>query len=111
MLQILYFGGLTYFIFKLVRMYSDGFEGPYIPARKELTAFAVITIVSLLLTITNACVCAHNYGQGLKPYVAKRKIVVDEEKISGSAYAQYATEMQPQPGKLPSRPTGRMEID
>ena len=92
-------------------MYSPNFQDPYIPARKELTAFAVITIVSLLLTITNACVCAHNYGQGLRPYVAKRKIVVDEEKPSGSAYAQYATEMQPGAGKLPSRPTGRMEID
>lgn len=91
-------------------MYSKGFSEPYEPARKELTAFAVLTIISLLLTITNACVCAHNYGQGLRPYVAKRKMSVDEEKPSGSAYAPYATEMQPG-GKLPSRPTGRMEID
>lgn len=92
-------------------MYSDGFKTPYLPARKELTAFAVLTIVALILTITNACVCAHNYGKGLRPYVAKRKLVVDEEKpMSSSNYAPYATEMQPG-GKLPPRPTQRMEID
>ncbi|ETN46873.1 uncharacterized protein HMPREF1541_01062 [Cyphellophora europaea CBS 101466] len=110
---ILYFGGLTYFIFKLVRMYSDGFSAPYEPARKELTAFAVLTIILILLTITNACVCAHNYGKGLRPYIVKRKLVLDEEKpTSSSAYAPYATEMQPgAAGKLPQRPTARMEID
>jgi hypothetical protein len=109
-LQFLYFGGLTYFVFKLFRMYQDGFETPYLPARKELTAFASLTIVLILLTITNACLCASNYGKGLRPYVATRKVVVDEEKPSGSAYAQYATEMQPGT-KLPQRPTQRMEID
>lgn len=91
-------------------MYQDGFSAPYEPARKELTAFAVLTIILILLTIVNACICAHNYGKGLRPYVAKRKLVVDEEKPTGSAYAPYATEMQPG-GKLPQRPTGRMEID
>jgi hypothetical protein len=102
---------LTYFIFKLVRMYSPGFSTPYLPARKELTAFAVLTIISLLLTIVNACVCAHNYGQGLRPYVVSRKMVVDDEKpMARSAYAPYATEMQ-SGNKLPSRPTARMEID
>lgn len=91
-------------------MYSPGFEAPYLPARKELTAFAVLTIILLILTITNACVCAHNYGKGLRPYVAKRKLVIDEEKPTSSNYAPYATEMQPG-GKLPHRPTQRMEID
>lgn len=94
-------------------MYSPGFSEPYLPARKELTTFAALTIISLLLTITNACICAHNYGRGLRPYVAKRKMEVDEEKPSGgNAYAPYATEMQPGGmGKMPSRPTMRMEID
>lgn len=108
-----YIGGLTYFVFKLVRMYSPGFETPYLPARKELTVFASLTIILILLTITNACVCAHSYGKGLRPYVAKRKLAVNEEKPSGSAYAPYATEMQPS-SRMPTqqgRPAARMEID
>jgi hypothetical protein len=92
-------------------MYQPGWSAPYEPARKELTAFAVLTIILILLTIVNACVCASNYGKGLRPYIARRKLVAqDEEKPTGSAYAPYATEMQPG-NKLPMRPAARMEID
>jgi len=66
---ILYFGGLAYFCFKLVRMYQPSKEEPYLAARKELTTFAVLTIGLLISTIIVACMCAHNYGNGLKPYV------------------------------------------
>ncbi|KIX07302.1 uncharacterized protein Z518_01955 [Rhinocladiella mackenziei CBS 650.93] len=111
---ILYFGGLAYFIFKMVRMYSPSHEGPYLPARKELTTFAILTIILILLTIANACLCANNYNKGLKPYVNKSSSNEDDEKPMASAYAPYATEMKPGVnGKLPAaRPSGaRMEID
>ena len=64
-----YFGGLGYFCFKLVRMYQKDYMTPYLAARKELTTFAVLTIGLLLSTIIVACMCANNYGKGLKPYV------------------------------------------
>ncbi|KAK5093691.1 hypothetical protein LTR70_005690 [Exophiala xenobiotica] len=65
----LYFGGLGYFCFKLVRMYQPEKKEAYIAARKELTTFAVLTIGLLISTIIVACMCAHSYGKGLKPYV------------------------------------------
>jgi len=111
---ILYFGGLAYFIFKMVRMYSPSHEQPYLAARKELTTFAVLTIILILLTIGNACMCANNYNKGLKPYVNKPAKIEDDEKPMGSAYAPYATEMEPGVnGKLPApRPSAnRIEID
>jgi hypothetical protein len=80
-MQTLYFGGLAYFLFKLVRMYQHTARATrYIPARKSLTTFAVITIVLLIITITNAIMCAANFNQGLKPYIAKRKVDNEDEK-------------------------------
>lgn len=98
----------------MVRMYSSSHEGPYIPARKELTTFAVLTIILILLTIGNACLFANNYNKGLKPYVTKSSTLDDDEKALGSAGASDATEMEPGVnGKLPAaRPSAnRMEID
>ena len=100
-------------------MYSDSHEDAYLPARKELTTFAVLTIISILMTIVNSIMCAANYNKGLKPYVTDRKVETEEEKMAtyqtSTAYAPYATEMQQQGtvGKVPSgRPMPqRMEID
>jgi len=77
---ICYFGGLAWFIFKLARMYQPAKRADYLPVRKNLTSFAVITIVLILLTITNACVCMANFDKGLKPHIMKRKIGGEEEK-------------------------------
>lgn len=52
----------------------------YLPARKSLTAFAVITIVLIIITIVNAILCALNFNNGLKPYIAKRKVESEDEK-------------------------------
>lgn len=76
-----FFGGLAYFIFKLARMYQKAKEQYYLPVRKNLTSFAVITIILIVLTIINACVCMANFNKGLKQHVLKRKIGGDEEKI------------------------------
>lgn len=75
---VLYLGGLSYFIFKLVRIYQPGYKASYEAVRKSLTAFAVITILLIILTITNAIICMRNFGLGLKPHLnSKRKV---EEK-------------------------------
>jgi uncharacterized membrane protein YciS (DUF1049 family) len=111
-------------------MYSTEREHNYLAARKELTTFAVLTIILILMTIINCIWCAFNYNKGLRPYVARRKVQSEEEKISsgvgpGSTYASYATEMHPAGGyggygmqgaavgKMPApRPMpARMEID
>lgn len=49
--QCLYFAGMAYFIFRLVRMYQPAKARQYLPARKSLTTFAVITIILIVLTI------------------------------------------------------------
>ncbi|CAL3972246.1 unnamed protein product [Diplocarpon coronariae] len=78
----LYFCGLAYFIFKLARMYQPSREKDYLPVRKSLTSFAVITIVLLILTISNASVCMANFDKGLKPHIKKRQIGGEEaEKL------------------------------
>lgn len=78
----LFFCGLAYFVFKLFRMYQKSKEQGYIPVRKSLTVFAVITIILILLTIVNACICTANFNKGLKPHITKRKIgEADAEKL------------------------------
>ena len=75
-----YLGGLAYFIFKLARMYQPIKRDNYLPVRKNLTSFAVITILLLLLTIINASVCMANFNKGLKPHISSRKIGTEVEK-------------------------------
>jgi hypothetical protein len=65
----LYFGGLSYFIFKLARMYQTAYERNYIAARRSLTAFAVITVLLILLTISNAIICMYHFNKGLKAHL------------------------------------------
>ncbi|KAI5305688.1 hypothetical protein KEM56_003633 [Ascosphaera pollenicola] len=63
--QALFLGGLAYFIFKMVRMYYGPKKQDYDSARKSLTFFAAITILLIILTICNACVCYNNFGNNL----------------------------------------------
>ena len=88
-------------------MYEPGHLQAYLPARKELTIFAVLTIILILMTIVNACMCANNFNRGLKPYITKRKLESQEEK---NRYT-YTTEMTAGlGGKLAPLPS-RMTID
>ncbi|KAI1811818.1 hypothetical protein GGS20DRAFT_578801 [Poronia punctata] len=84
---ILYLGGLTYFIYKLARIY-DPIQAPYyMPVRKSLTTFAVLTIVLIILTIINALVCLFNFGHGLKQHLLKpRRQEVDKDQASYSMH-------------------------
>ncbi|KAH6692599.1 hypothetical protein F5X68DRAFT_273813 [Plectosphaerella plurivora] len=72
---ILYIGGLSYFVFKLVRIYQPYYSTFYIAVRKSLTAFTVVTILLIVLTIINAIVCMRNFGNGLKEHLNKKKTV------------------------------------
>lgn len=94
---ILYLGGLSYFVFKLVRIYQPGFKQFYQAVAKSLTAFAVITILLILLTIANAIVCMRNFGSGLKPHLDSMKRKKDEKPDSIS--------MQDVKPQIPSRMT------
>jgi hypothetical protein len=79
---VLFFCGLAYFIFKLARMYQPSHEINYLPVRKNLTSFTVITIILIVMTIANACVCTSNFGMGLKPHIMKRQVGAEEaEKL------------------------------
>jgi len=89
-------------------MYEPSHQAAYIPARKELTTFAVLTLILILLTIVNACVCANNFNRGLKPYVSSRKLEQHDEK---NRYT-YTTEMTASSSQgKPGPPPMRMTID
>lgn len=96
-----YFIALGYFLFKLIRMYVADVarQEDYKPARKSLTAFALLTILLLLVTIVTACVCTHNFNKGLKPHVNSKSV---------EANKPYNTEMPSLSGPSASQ---RMEID
>jgi hypothetical protein len=96
-----YFIALAYFLFKLIRMYvaDRARQEDYKPARKSLTAFAILTIILLLMTIVIACICTHNFNKGLKPHVNKKSVTSDKA---------YGTEM---PSVAGPQPNQRMEID
>ncbi|KAI2627997.1 hypothetical protein GGS26DRAFT_127986 [Hypomontagnella submonticulosa] len=95
---ILYLGGLTYFIYKLARIY-DPYQGQfYAPVKKSLTAFAVLTILLIILTIVNALVCMYNFGAGLKHHLNGPRQEIDKEQAS------YSMNDVKQP-QLPSRMT------
>ncbi|KAL8744963.1 MAG: hypothetical protein Q9190_002851 [Brigantiaea leucoxantha] len=92
---ILYIAGLAYFLFKLVRMYQHGKRyHQYEPVRRPLTTFAIITVILIVMTIVNACMCTANFGKGLKPHIAGRKLESEEEKLANGT----VTEMMPNGG-------------
>lgn len=61
-------------------MYHGNKKSTYIPVRRSLTTFAVITVILIILTIINACMCTNNFGRGLKPYIQRRKLESEDEK-------------------------------
>lgn len=77
----MYFAALAYFLFKLIRMYQPSQKESYRAAIRPLTVFAVITVILIVATIINACVCMHNFGKGLAPHIARRKVDNDEDKV------------------------------
>ncbi|KAK4191883.1 hypothetical protein QBC35DRAFT_280327 [Podospora australis] len=96
---LLYFGALAYFFFKLVRIYQPGHSQDYDAVRRSLTAFAVLTIILIILTIINAFICMSNFGAGLKAHLLKPR-TTDPEKDDANSY-----QMNDQKPPLPSRMT------
>lgn len=74
-----FFGGLAYVTFKVARMYQPGYEESYLLIRKNLTSFAVVTIISIVLTIINASICMANFNKGLQPHIIRQQIGRCEE--------------------------------
>lgn len=95
-----YFGGLAYFFFKLVRIYQPGHSQDYFAVRRSLTAFAVLTIILIILTIINAFICMSNYGAGLKAHLLRPRGRPDPEKEDANSY-----QLNDQKPQLPSRMT------
>lgn len=86
---VVYFAAMAYFIFKLVRMYDTSDMAKveeYLPARKALTVFAVITISLLVASIITACFCTKNFNKGLKPHIQKRKVENPDDQMKPSPY-------------------------
>ncbi|KAF3925275.1 hypothetical protein ABW20_dc0106503 [Dactylellina cionopaga] len=99
---ILYFGGLSYFLFKLVRMYHGDKVAFYMLARRSLTIFAVITVILLIITIGVAIKCMLNFDKGLKQHVNRRKPTDPEDKHQMADFNAGTNQITPPP---------RMEID
>ncbi|EPS42519.1 hypothetical protein H072_3512 [Dactylellina haptotyla CBS 200.50] len=99
---ILYFGGLSYFLFKLVRMYNGAKVEFYRLARRSLTIFAVITVILLIITICVAIKCMLNFDKGLKQHVNRRKPADPEDKHQMADFNAGTNQITPPP---------RMEID
>lgn len=80
---------MAYFLFKLVRMYfsDEKRKQEYLPARRTLTTFAIITLLLLIVTITYAIICTLNFNKGLKPHLRsaslrnRRKASQDFDKL------------------------------
>ncbi|KHN98903.1 uncharacterized protein MAM_03365 [Metarhizium album ARSEF 1941] len=90
--MILFLGGSSYFAFKLVRIYQPSHKESYFAVRKSLTAFAVITILLIILTITNAIICMSNFNKGLKAHLlAARKV---EEKPDATSISLHDVKPQ-----------------
>ena len=100
-LQVIYIAGLVYYFYKLVRIYNGDKVMRYAPISKELTIFAIVTLLLIIGTIVNAVQCVMNFGKGLKPYLMTRRDVSDNEKA-------YNTEM---PNLAHSQAPARMTID
>ncbi|KAE8319097.1 hypothetical protein BDV41DRAFT_571415 [Aspergillus transmontanensis] len=79
---LLYFAALAYFLFKLYRIYDKNTYQEYLQAQRSLTFFAVITLVLIVMTIINACMCMHNFHKGLKPHVNRKKARKEAEKTT-----------------------------
>jgi hypothetical protein len=80
-------------------MYQPSREKIYLPARRSLTTFAVITVILIVLTIINAIACTRNFHRGLKPHITKKKLENEEEKDPNTELPSMAH------GPVPSRMT------
>jgi hypothetical protein len=91
---LLFFAAMAYFIFKLYRMYAEATRDQYLAARPSMTFFAVITLMLIVITIVNACLCVNNFHHGLKPHIQNKKSKAEEKSTELSSNME---------GQVPSR--------
>lgn len=86
---------MAYFCFKLFRMYATATFPQYLPARPSMTFFAIITLILIVITIINACMCVNNFHKGLKPHINKKKKSPEEKttELSSNVAGQIPSRM------------------
>jgi len=99
------FGGLAYYIFKLVRIWTEPKYQEYEAAQKPLTIFAVVSILLIKGTIVIAIQCIRNFGKGLKPIIAKRRLIEHEDEKG------YTNEMPSISSHISGQVPSRMVIE
>lgn len=104
---IVYFAAMAYFVFKLVRMYTPPRMKDYAAVKSSLTTFAVLTLLSLVVTIGTAITCMVNFNKGLKPHIQRRKVPNASELDNGKwAVSGDTYNGPPHPlGQVPQRMT------
>ncbi|KAJ5086021.1 hypothetical protein N7532_010792 [Penicillium argentinense] len=92
---LLFFAAMAYFIFKLYRMYDEATMANYLAARPSMTFFAVITLILIVITIINACMCVNNFHRGLKPHIQNKKRRTEEKstELSSNVDSQVPSRM------------------
>ncbi|KAJ5157059.1 uncharacterized protein N7482_008159 [Penicillium canariense] len=92
---LLFFAAMGYFCFKLFRMYAPVTFTQYLTARPSMTFFAIITLILIVITIINACMCVHNFHHGLKPHINKKKGQSEEKttELSDNVNSQVPSRM------------------
>ncbi|KAH7024891.1 uncharacterized protein B0I36DRAFT_164840 [Microdochium trichocladiopsis] len=67
---VVYIGGLAYFIYRLITVYSPGPDHfRYGSASRLLTIYGGLGMIFFTLTIVNAVYCMLNFGSGLKMFL------------------------------------------
>ncbi|KAJ5084818.1 hypothetical protein NUU61_009397 [Penicillium alfredii] len=92
---LLFFAAMAYFCFKLFRIYAPATRPDYLPAQTSMTFFAIITLILIVITIINACMCMHNFNRGLKPHINKKKTPEEEKttELSSNIGSQVPSRM------------------
>ncbi|PMD43066.1 hypothetical protein L207DRAFT_484175 [Hyaloscypha variabilis F] len=70
----LHLASFAFFIFKFARMYQPSHAPDYLPARKILTYFGVITLLLSFLIIVVAVKCIANFNKGLKIHINSNRL-------------------------------------
>ncbi|RKP24454.1 hypothetical protein SYNPS1DRAFT_29784 [Syncephalis pseudoplumigaleata] len=105
-----------YFIAKLFIIWAPRNQEKYQFTKKYLTAFAVLALMAVIVTITISIRCYRNFGRGLKPYLmqenpnvemmqpGRSRMVLEEEddddEFTGSASPNSTRPFNPRPANV-----------
>jgi len=83
-------GGTAYFIFKLVRIWTQ--KDTYKLVQKSLTVFSVLSLFMIVLTIVYGSIIWHNFNKGLRSTLDTRR---KERKAEQHAMSQTGSADRP----------------